>query len=86
MILISFLFVLSCSQIPMFVQLHNRWRRLYFGQSESPGFRTVFEMAHLKSIPPQYSHLAGLLNVFKAKLVRPFLTKIFFHDSHHNDL
>ncbi len=53
----------------MFVQLHARWRRLYFGQAESPGFRTVFEMAHLKNFPSQYSHLSGLLDVFKAKLV-----------------
>ena len=53
----------------MFVQLHSRWRRLYMGQSESPGFRTVFEMVHLKSVPKQYSHLAGLLDVFKSKIV-----------------
>ncbi len=39
------------------------------GQSESPGFRTVFEMVHLKSVPKQYSHLAGLLDVFKSKIV-----------------
>ena len=57
------------SQVPLFLQSHSRARRLYSGLSESCGFRTVFEMVELRSTPAQYSHLAGLLDVFKAKLV-----------------
>jgi len=57
------------SQVPLFLQTHSRVRRLYSGLAESCGFRTLFQMVELKSTPPQYSHLAGLLDVFKAKLV-----------------
>ena len=57
------------SQVPIFLQSHSRARRLYSGLAESCGFRTLFEMVELRSTPPQYSHLAGLLDVFKAKLV-----------------
>ena len=58
------------SQVPLFLQTHSRARRLYSGIAESCGFRTMFQMVELRSTPPQYSHLAGLLDVFKAKLVR----------------
>ncbi|CAH1790436.1 unnamed protein product [Owenia fusiformis] len=54
--------------IPLFVQVHEKWRRLYFGLSEYPGLRTNFEMVHLKHIPPAYNHLSGLIDMFKAKL------------------
>ena len=57
------------SQVPLFLQIHSRMRRLYSGLSESCGFRTLFEMVELKSTLSQYSHLSGLLDVFKAKLV-----------------
>ena len=33
------------------------------------GFTTSYEMAHLKSTPPQCQNISGLLDVFKAKLV-----------------
>jgi len=58
------------SQVPLFLQTHSRARRLYSGIAESCGFRTMFQMVELRSTPAQYSHLAGLLDVFKAKLVR----------------
>jgi Rab3 GTPase-activating protein catalytic subunit len=57
------------SQVPMFLQTHSRARRLYTGVTEFPGFRTSFEMVELKSAPHHYTHLAGLLDVFKAKVV-----------------
>lgn len=60
---------LTDSQVPMFLQTHSRTRRLYIGVSEFPGFRTSFEMVELKSAPHHYTHLAGLLDVFKAKVV-----------------
>ena len=58
------------SQVPLFLQTHSRARRLYSGIAESCGFRTMFQMVELRSTPAQYSYLAGLLDVFKAKLVR----------------
>ncbi|XP_031567041.1 rab3 GTPase-activating protein catalytic subunit-like [Actinia tenebrosa] len=54
--------------VPMFIQASQRWRRLYYGVCLGGEFRTSFEMCHLKSTPPQYDHLAGLLEVFKDKL------------------
>ncbi|XP_077997168.1 rab3 GTPase-activating protein catalytic subunit-like [Glandiceps talaboti] len=60
----------SC-QIPMFVQVQQKWRRMYLGQCEGPGVRTCFDMVHLKKIPYQFNHLAGLLGVFKSKIASP---------------
>ncbi|KAI0217388.1 Rab3 GTPase-activating protein catalytic subunit [Lamellibrachia satsuma] len=58
-------------QMPVFVQAHQKWRKLFYGRSEFPGFSTNYEMVHLKTVPQQYSHLAGLLDVFKEKLSSP---------------
>jgi Rab3 GTPase-activating protein catalytic subunit len=57
----------------MYLQTHSRGRRLYVGVSEFSGFRTSFEMVELKSAPHHYTHLAGLLDVFKAKVVSMFI-------------
>ncbi|XP_052812233.1 rab3 GTPase-activating protein catalytic subunit-like isoform X2 [Mya arenaria] len=54
--------------VPVFVQIHQKWRRLYQGTCILPGSSVEFGMVHLKRTPPQYNHLAGLLDVFKAKL------------------
>ncbi|XP_028409071.1 rab3 GTPase-activating protein catalytic subunit-like isoform X2 [Dendronephthya gigantea] len=54
--------------IPLLVQLHHKWRRLYSGLCLGGGFRTCFEMSHLRHIPTQFNHLKGLLDVFKDKL------------------
>ncbi|KAK6194420.1 hypothetical protein SNE40_000056 [Patella caerulea] len=54
--------------IPVYVQVQQRWRKLYSGTAIVPGASVEFEMAHLKKIPQQYNHLAGLLDVFKSKL------------------
>ena len=59
----------SACGIPMFVQVQSRWRKLFTGTSLVKGGATVeFEMSHLKRLPSQYCHLAGLLDVFKSKL------------------
>lgn len=58
------------SQVPFFVQFHSKWRRLFAGISEYPGFRTSFEMVQLKNTPQQCANLTSLLNVFKSKIVR----------------
>ena len=57
----------NCS-IPVFIQLCNKWRMLFTGASLVRGGSIEFEMSHLKQIPAQYCHLAGLLDVFKSKL------------------
>ncbi|RUS82511.1 hypothetical protein EGW08_009725 [Elysia chlorotica] len=59
----------SACGIPLFVQLQSRWRKLFTGTSLVNGGATVeFEMSHLKRLPAQFCHLAGLLDVFKSKL------------------
>lgn len=57
------------SQVPMFVQTQQKWRRMYAGECQGPGVRTDFEMVHLRKVPSQYNHLSGLLDVFKSKMV-----------------
>lgn len=54
--------------VPIFVQIHQKWRRLYQGTCVLPGSNIEFGMVQLKRTPAQYNHLAGLLDVFKAKL------------------
>ncbi|XP_052237519.1 rab3 GTPase-activating protein catalytic subunit-like isoform X2 [Dreissena polymorpha] len=54
--------------VPVFIQIHQKWRRLYQGVCVLPGSSVEFGMVHLQRTPPQYNHLAGLLDVFKAKL------------------
>lgn len=66
--------VFCFSQVPIFVQFHSKWRRLFAGVSEHSGFRTSFDMVQLKNTPHQCSNLYGLLDVFKSKIVSSLLT------------
>ncbi|XP_037136517.1 rab3 GTPase-activating protein catalytic subunit isoform X5 [Syngnathus acus] len=54
-------------QVPIFVQIQQKWRRLYFGECQGQGVHTEFEMVHLRRVPSQYNHLSGLLDIFKSK-------------------
>ena len=66
----KYLHVVSCSSdTPVFVQVQQRWRRLYFGICMGNGFRASYEMAQMKKTPQQCQNLTGLLDVFKSKLV-----------------
>ncbi|XP_030642604.1 rab3 GTPase-activating protein catalytic subunit isoform X1 [Chanos chanos] len=58
-------------QVPVFVQIQQKWRRMYAGECQGPGVRTDFEMVHLRKVPSQYNHLSGLLDVFKSKIGCP---------------
>ncbi|XP_077873432.1 rab3 GTPase-activating protein catalytic subunit isoform X6 [Ictidomys tridecemlineatus] len=58
-------------QVPLFVQIHHKWRRMYVGECQGPGIRTDFEMVHLRKVPNQYTHLSGLLDIFKSKIGCP---------------
>lgn len=60
---------LPCSTIPMFAHVRQRWRKIYYGLCIGGGFRTMYEIAHLHHVPMQYRNLAGLLEIFKDKLV-----------------
>lgn len=64
-----FKFSFHFSAVPIFVQVQQKWRRLYQGTCVLSGSAIEFSMIHLKYIPTQYSHLAGLLDVFKSKIV-----------------
>lgn len=57
------------SQIPMLVQVQQKWRRMYAGECQGQGVRTDFEMVHLRKVPSQYYHVSGLLDIFKSKIV-----------------
>ncbi|XP_034717220.1 rab3 GTPase-activating protein catalytic subunit isoform X2 [Etheostoma cragini] len=58
----------SGCQVPMFVQIQQKWRRVYAGECQGPGVRTDFEMVQLRKVPSQYNHLSGLLDIFKSKI------------------
>uniref|UniRef100_A0A3P9L0P4 Rab3 GTPase-activating protein catalytic subunit n=1 Tax=Oryzias latipes TaxID=8090 RepID=A0A3P9L0P4_ORYLA len=58
----------SGCQVPVFVQIQQKWRRIYAGECQGPGVRTDFEIAHLRRVPSQYNHLSGLLDIFKSKI------------------
>lgn len=42
---------------------------MYIGVCQGKRVRTSYDMVHLRHIPAQYSHLTGLLDIFKDKLV-----------------
>ncbi|XP_076435585.1 rab3 GTPase-activating protein catalytic subunit-like [Babylonia areolata] len=58
----------SNCHVPVFVQLQQKWRKLYSGVAVVPGANVQFEMCHLKKLPSKYQHLDGLLDMFKGKL------------------
>nr|XP_061799403.1 rab3 GTPase-activating protein catalytic subunit-like [Nerophis lumbriciformis] len=64
---ISVSLVNSGCQVPMFVQIQQKWRRLYAGECQGHGVHTEFEMVHLRKVPSKYNHLSGLLDIFKSK-------------------
>ncbi|XP_076012670.1 rab3 GTPase-activating protein catalytic subunit isoform X2 [Genypterus blacodes] len=58
----------SGCQMPVFVQIQQKWRRMYTGECQGPGVRTDFEMVHIRKVPSQYNHLSGLIDIFKSKM------------------
>uniref|UniRef100_A0A8C2D0Q7 Rab3 GTPase-activating protein catalytic subunit n=1 Tax=Cyprinus carpio TaxID=7962 RepID=A0A8C2D0Q7_CYPCA len=57
--------------VPLFVQIQQKWRKMYAGECQGPGVRTDFEMVHLRKAPGQHTHLSGLLDIFKNKMSCP---------------
>ena len=65
----------SACNLPTFIQLQQKWRKLYSGIAIVPGVNVKFDMAHLKKLPSNYLHLDGLLNMFKAKLGCEYISR-----------
>ena len=64
------MYIYHCySTVPMFAHVLQQWRKIYYGFCIGGGFRTAFQISQLRRIPSQFQHLAGLLEIFKDKLV-----------------
>ena len=61
---------LKC-QLPVFLQIGNKRRRLHYGMCVGGGFRTSYEMIHLQYTPHECNHVQGMIDTFKAKLAYP---------------
>lgn len=70
---LSLLALICFSPVPMFIQIHQFRRQMFCGACVLPGSSIDFDVIHLNTAPPQYSHLSGLLDVFKAKMVNLFV-------------
>ncbi|XP_017777642.1 PREDICTED: rab3 GTPase-activating protein catalytic subunit-like [Nicrophorus vespilloides] len=57
--------------LPLFVQIREKWQRCYLGVFEGNGTRTNFEMVHLRKGPQHCQYLTGLVDLFKTKLMSP---------------
>lgn len=70
MLLSSINIVISNSgcDIPIFVQIREKWQSCYQGVQEINGMRTNFEMIHLRKGPQHCKYLTGLLDLFKTKI------------------
>ncbi|KAI1298448.1 Rab3 GTPase-activating protein catalytic subunit [Halotydeus destructor] len=55
-------------EIPVYVQLNQKHRRLFHGICSGPEFTCQYDMIHFSRPPAKYSYLSELLNLFKAKL------------------
>lgn len=69
MLVINHALIFPYSQIPVFIQLQQMRQKYFLGVCEGSGVRTSFDMVHLHRAFSQYSHLSGLLSLFKSKLV-----------------
>ncbi|KAL1490569.1 hypothetical protein ABEB36_013239 [Hypothenemus hampei] len=57
--------------IPAFVQIQEKWQKVYCGVYCSNGIRTNFDIVHLKRGPHYCQNLTGLLQLFKSKICSP---------------
>lgn len=60
----------SGCDVPMFVEVHEEWRMIYYGLCQNRNFVTHFDTIHLQRFPPKLHYLGGLLDVFKEKVVK----------------
>ncbi|RXG59762.1 Rab3 GTPase-activating protein catalytic subunit [Armadillidium vulgare] len=55
-------------QVPLFVQVNELSDKVFTGVGYGNDIRTDFEMAYVKTPPPQGTHLSGLLDILKSKI------------------
>lgn len=73
-ILLSSVYVVASNlntDVPIFVQIRDKWQKCFLGVYEGDGVRTNFEMVHLRRGPPHCQYLTGLLDLFKTKIMSP---------------
>ncbi|KAJ3655242.1 hypothetical protein Zmor_014378 [Zophobas morio] len=73
-VLLSSVYVASANlkcEVPIFVQIREKWQNCYLGVYESDTVRTNLEMVHLKTCPRLCQYLSGLLELFKSKILSP---------------
>lgn len=58
-------------EIPIFVQIREKWQKLYLGIYEGGTIRTNYDMIHLGKCPQHCRYLSGLLDLFKTKIISP---------------
>ncbi|KAF7266262.1 hypothetical protein GWI33_020297 [Rhynchophorus ferrugineus] len=58
-------------EVPIFIQIREKWQKLYMGVYEASGIRTNFDIVHLKKCPHYCHYLPGLLEIFKCKIMSP---------------
>jgi hypothetical protein len=56
--------LISLSQVPVFVQIHELVQHYYVGVCEVKGVRSEFEMVHLKRTPSHCKYLTGNMMSF----------------------
>lgn len=62
--------------VPVFVQIREKWQNSYLGIYENDTFRTDFSSVHLRKGPHHARYLAGLLDLFRTKMMSPSLDTI----------
>lgn len=58
-------------EIPIFIQVRDKWQKVYWGVYEANGIRTSFNIVHLKRGLYDCQYLTGLLDLFKTKIMSP---------------
>ncbi|XP_058815119.1 rab3 GTPase-activating protein catalytic subunit-like isoform X2 [Topomyia yanbarensis] len=66
----------SNCDVPVFVQALDKVQNVFLGVCESGSIRLSFDIVHLNIIPPTCKYLSGLLDVFKGKVVVPYMDPV----------
>ncbi|XP_050306543.1 rab3 GTPase-activating protein catalytic subunit [Anthonomus grandis grandis] len=65
-------------EIPIFIQVREKWQKMYLGVYEANGTRTNFDVVHLKRGLYYCQYLTGLLDLFKTKIMSPCMIENIF--------
>ncbi|CAH1133683.1 unnamed protein product [Ceutorhynchus assimilis] len=61
----------SSIEVPLFIQVKDKWQQVYLGVYEANNIRTSFDIVHLKRGLYYCQYLTGLLDLFKTKIRSP---------------